>query len=158
MNKPNGKKKLKAFVWTVGTLLTILGIVIFEGSLIAATKIFGIMKATLIRVVFTIPLSWLAIFLCAGTNASANVRGWFEKKQASLSRKAQLAVAGGKFFIIINTAIFLGPILASILMLMVDIRVNRVYFYAVLCALLSAWAWSCFYGGVWWGIGKIMTR
>lgn len=126
-----------------------------EGSFLVTTKIFGIVKAALIRVTFTIPLSWLAIFLCARTNVSVRTRGWFEKKQAQLSKRAQMALKGGKFFVVVNTAIFLGPVLASILMLMIDIKVRRAYFYAILCALLSAWFWACFYGGVCWSFDKI---
>ena len=126
-----------------------------EGSLLATTKIFGIMKATLIRVSFTIPLSWLAIYLLSNTNTSARVREWFAKKQARLSKRAKIALEGGKFLIVVNTAIFLGPILASILMLMIGVQVKRVYFYAVLSALLSAWLWACFYGGVCWSFDKI---
>jgi hypothetical protein len=147
-------KNKKIYV-IAGVILTIIGFIFTEGSIIATVKMFGIMKAILIRVAFTIPLSWLAIFLCAGTNTSANIRGWFEKKQASLSRRAQVAVEGGKFFVTINTAVFLGPILASILMLMIGVTAKRVYLYAILCAFLSAWAWSSFYGGVFWGIDKI---
>jgi len=148
----------KKLYWAAGILLTILGLIFTEGSLIATTRMFGVMKATLIRVAFTIPLSWLAIFLCEGTNTSASVRAWFAKKRASLSRKAQLAVAGGKFLVIVNTAVFLGPIIASILMIMVGVQGKRLYFYAVLCALLCAWSWSCFYGSVCWWFGKIGFR
>ncbi len=140
-----------------GFLLAVLGLVLMEGSFLATVKLFGIMKATLIRVVFTIPLSWLAIYLFGNTNTSARIRDWFQKKQESLSRRAQLAVEGGKFFIIVNTAIFLGPVIASILMLMVGIEKKRIYYYAVICAFLSAWLWSCFYGGVCWGFGKIFA-
>ena len=147
--------KNKKLYWIIGVLLTIAGLIITEGSLIATTRIFGIMKATLIRVAFTIPLSWLAIFLCAGTNTSAKARAWFAQKQSSLSERARLAVAGGEFLVILNTTIFLGPIVASILMVMIGVQGKRIYFYAVLCALLCAWAWSCFYGGVFWGLGKI---
>lgn len=151
--KLRGNKKL---YWIAGILLTVSGLIVTEGSLIATTRMFGVMKATLIRSAFTIPLSWLAIFLCAGTNTSAKVRAWFAKKQASLSKRARLAMAGGEFLVIVNTAIFLGPILASILMVMVGVQGKRLYFYAVLCALLCAWAWSSFYGGVCWGVTKMM--
>ncbi|MDD5428713.1 MAG: hypothetical protein PHI58_05715 [Candidatus Omnitrophica bacterium] len=140
-----------------GVLLTILGLIFLEGSFIATVKLFGVVKAAFIRVLFTIPLSWLAIFLFANTETSAKVRGWFLKKQESLSHRAQMAVAGGKFFVVANTAIFLGPILASILMLMVGVQGKRIYFYAVLCALLCACVWSCFYGGVCWGFEKIFA-
>lgn len=146
----------KNLYWIAGILLTILGLIFTEGSLIATTKIFGVMKATLIRVAFTIPLSWLAIYLCESTQTSAKVRAWFDKKKASLSGKAKLAIAGGKFLVIVNTAVFLGPIVASILMIMVGVHGKRLYFYAVLCALLSAWAWSSFYGGVCWGCAKVI--
>ena len=148
----------KKLYWIAGILLTILGLIFTEGSIIVTTKIFGVMKATLIRVAFTIPLSWLAIFLCEGANTSANVRAWFKKKQDSLSGKARLAMAGGKFFVIVSTAVFLGPILASILMIMVGVQGKRLYFYAVLCALLCAWAWSCFYGGVCWGVTRVLQK
>ena len=148
----------KKIYWIAGILLTILGLIVTEGSLIATTKMFGVMKATLIRVAFTIPLSWLAIFLCAGTNTSAKVRAWFAKKQASLSKRARLAVAGGEFLVIVNTSIFLGPILASILMIMIGVQGKRLYFYAILCALLSAWVWSSFYGGLCWSVTKISQR
>lgn len=145
----------KKLYWIAVIALAILGFIITEGSLIATTKIFGIMKATLIRAAFTIPLSWLAIFLCAGTNTGAKVRAWFAKKEASLSERARLAIAGGEFLAIVNTAIFLGPILASVLMVMIGVHGKRIYFYAVLCALLCAWTWSSFYGGVCWWFGKI---
>ena len=148
--------KNKKIYWAAGILLAILGLIFTEGSLIATTKMFGIVKATLIRVAFTIPLSWLAIFLCASTNTSASVRDWFIKKQASLSKRAQLAIAGGKFFVILNTALLVGPIPASILMLMVGVNRRRIYLYAVFCALLCAWAWSCFYSGVCWGVLKVL--
>jgi hypothetical protein len=148
-------RKNKKLYWLGGVLLAVAGIILVEGSLIAATKMFGIIKATLIRVTFTIPLSWLVIYLCLGTNTSAKVRHWFSEKQAALSKRAQLALSGGKFFVILNTAIFLGPILASILMIMVDVERKRLYFYASLCALLSAWIWSCFYSGVCWSFAKI---
>ena len=141
--------------WLGGIFLATLGFIFIEGSLIATTKIFGVIKATLIRVVFTIPLSWLAIYLCASTKISEKARNWFLKKQESLSRRARLAVKGGEFLAIVNTAVFLGPVLASILMIMVGVKTVRIYYYAVLCAFLSAWTWSCIYGGVFWGLEKI---
>ena len=147
----------KRLYWLAGILLAILGVIFTEGSLIATTKLFGIIKATLIRVSFTIPLSWLAIFLCAKTNASARVRNWLLEKQARLSDKARLALKGGEFFVILNATIFLGPIIASILMVMLGIRGKKIYLYAVLCALLCAWVWCCFYGGVCWSVTKFLT-
>ena len=147
----------KRLYWFAGILLAILGVIVAEGSLIATTKLFGILKATLLRVSFTIPLSWLAIFLCAKANVSARVRGWILEKQARLSKRARLAVKGGEFFVILNTTIFLGPILASILMVMLGIRGKKIYLYAVLCALLCAWMWCCFYGGVCWGVTKFLN-
>lgn len=150
----NLRKKL---YFIAGIAAAILGLVFVEGSFLVTVKLFGVVKAVFIRVLFTIPLSWLAIFLFANTKTSAKVRNWFIKKQESLSRQAQLAVEGGKFFVIINTAIFLGPVLASILMLMVGVQSKRVYFYSVLCALLCAWVWSCFYGGVCWGFTKALA-
>ncbi|MFA6320380.1 MAG: hypothetical protein WCY36_00795 [Candidatus Omnitrophota bacterium] len=147
----------KKVYFSSGVLIAIAGIIFIEGSFAVTVKLFGVVKATFIRMLFTIPLSWFAIFLFANANVSIRVRKWITKKQESLSRRAQLAIEGGKFFIIVNTAIFLGPILASILMLMVGIQGRRVYFYAVLCALLSAWIWSCFYGGVCWGFTKVLA-
>ncbi|MFA5144296.1 MAG: hypothetical protein WC522_09100 [Candidatus Omnitrophota bacterium] len=148
--------KNKKLYWIWGALAAAVGFVLVEGSLVATTKLFGIIKATLIRVVFTIPLSWLVIFLCSGTNTSDKVRSWFLKKQAALSHRAQVAISGGKFFVIINTAILLGPILASILMVMVGINKRRIYLYAALLAILCAWAWCSFYGGVCWTFTKVL--
>ena len=98
--------KNKKLYWFAGILLTVLGLAFTEGSLLATTKLFGVIKATLIRVAFTIPLSWLAIYLSAKTNTSARVRNWILKKQAELSGRARAAVAGGEFFMILTTTIF----------------------------------------------------
>ena len=148
----------KNLYWIVGVILAILSIAFVEGTLIATTKIFGVTKATLIRVSFTIPLSWLVIFLATKSKKNVHFSNWFASKEAKLSRKAQVAVEGGKFIAIVNTAIFLGPIIASILMLMVGLKAQRVYIYAVLCAFLSAWLWCAFYSGMLCGLGRLFCR
>lgn len=148
----------KNLYWITGAILTILVFVFVEGTLIATTKIFGVTKATLIRVTFTIPLSWLVIFLSTKSKKNVHFGNWLTSREAKLSRKAQIAVEGGKFIAVVNTAIFFGPIIASILMLMVGLKARRVYIYAVLCAFLSAGLWCAFYSGMLCGFGRLFCR
>lgn len=138
----------KNILWLLGASAAAAALILTEGSIIVATKIFGVTKATLLRVVFTIPLSWLVIYLATRSKKSFGFSSWLEARQAKLSGKARAAVEGGKFLVVVNTAIFLGPIVASILMLMIGITLQRIYIYAVLCAFLSAWLWAAFYSGL----------
>ena len=142
--------------WLIGALFAILFVIFMEGSLIATTKLFGVARATLIRVSITIPLSWLVIYLATKSDRSFHFSNWLKEKEARLSKSAKVALQGGKFLAVLNTAIFLGPIIASILMLMIGIKARLVYIYAVISALLCAWLWSMFYCGMLWGIAKCM--
>lgn len=146
----------KNMYWIIGGSLAILFLIFTEGSLIVATKLFGVMKATLLRVLVTIPFSWAVIYLSTKTNRSYQLSNWLAKREARLSKYARMTVEGGKFLVVLNVAIFFGPIVASILMLMIGLKAKMVYFYAVLCALLSAWLWSAFYSGMLWGVGKVL--
>lgn len=140
--------------WLIGVFFAILFVVFMEGSLIATTKLFGVARATLIRVSITIPLSWLVIYLATKSGRSLGFSNWIKAKEAKLSKSAKAAFEGGKFLVVLNTAVFLGPIIASILMLMIGVKAKLVYVYAVICAFLCAWLWSMFYCGMLWGIAK----
>ncbi|MDD5422290.1 MAG: hypothetical protein WC592_04975 [Candidatus Omnitrophota bacterium] len=146
---------MKDVYWIAGIALTAVGFIFTEGTLIATTKMFGVVRATLLRVVFTIPLSWLVIYLSTNADVSLRFRDWVEKKREGLSSRAQAIVKGGEFIAVLNTTVFLGPIIASILMSMIGVNTRRIYLYAVFCAFLSAWAWCAFYSGMFWGLGKI---
>ena len=145
----------KNILWLLGAAAALAALILIEGSMVVTTKIFGVTKATLLRVVFTIPLSWLVIYLATRSKKSFRFTNWLAARQAKLSNKAKVAIEGGKFVVVVNTAIFLGPIVASILMLMIGITPRRIYGYAVLGALLSAWLWSAFYSGLLWQLAKV---
>ena len=147
----------KVLYWLGGILIGALGIVFSEGTMIAATKMFGVTKATLLRVLFTIPASWLVIYLATQAHASTRFTRWLINREAHLSKSAKLAVSGGKWFIIANTAIFLGPVIASILMLMIGFSGKKVYVYSAICAVMCAWLWSAFYSGMLWGLAKFFV-
>jgi len=148
------KNRKKILGWLAGIMLTGLAFVFAEGSLMATSKIFGPFKATLIRVTFTIPLSWFAIYLASGFSSSRFLKAWYAKKEEGLSKTAKVAVGSGKAFAVLNTAIFLGPILATVLMIMLGIRGRRIYLYSAICAVVCAAAWCSFYSGLFWGIEK----
>jgi hypothetical protein len=147
----------KNILWLLGAIAALTALILIEGSMVVTTKLFGVMKATLLRVVITIPLSWLVIYLATRSKKSFRFTNWLAARQAKLSNKARVAIEGGKFVVVVNTAIFLGPIVASILMLMVGITPRRIYGYAVLCAFLSAWLWSAFYSGLLWQLTRMLT-
>lgn len=145
----------KSIIWVLGISAAVFAVIFTEGSLIVTTKLFGVIGATFIRVLFTIPLSWLVIYFATKTNKNARFQKWLEEKEKRLSDRARIAVNSGKAVVVFNTALFLGPIIASVLMLMLGIAARRIYVYATLCALLSAGAWSAFYGGMLCGIEKL---
>lgn len=136
----------RSLLWLAGVIVAVSAVLFTEGTIIAATKFFGVVRATLLRVVFTIPLSWLVIYLATRSKKSLKFTKWLDERQRKLSGKAKAAVEGGKFLVVANTAIFLGPIVASILMLMLGVSGRRSY--AVICAFVSAWLWAAFYGGI----------
>jgi hypothetical protein len=86
------------------------------------------------------------------------VRDWLNAKEAELSGKTKTAVEGGKVLAVINTTIFLGPMVAALLMLMLGVGKNKVYLYSIFCALLCAVVWAGLYSGIFWGIGKIVAK
>jgi len=147
----------RSLLWLAGVVVTVSAVLFTEGTIIAATKLFGVTRATLLRVVFTIPLSWLVIYLATRSKKSLGFTKWLDERQRKLSGKAKAAVEGGKFLVVVNTAIFLGPIVASILMLMLGISGRRIYAYAVICAFLSAWLWAAFYGGILCELARICS-
>lgn len=138
----------KHLYWLVGILATIGTLVFSEGTLVVTTKYFGVARATLFRVAFTIPLSWIVIYLATHVSVSHRFTEWLSRKEERLSKRARTAVNGGKCVAVLNAAVFLGPILASVLMLMLGLRPRRVYLYAVPCAIFGALVWCAFYGGV----------
>lgn len=147
----------KWLYWTGGVLTGALAIILSEGVMIATTKAFGVAKATLLRVVFTIPASWMVIYLATRARLNVGFSQWLAKREASLSKRARMAVEGGKWFVIGNTALFLGPIITSILMLMIGFKARLVYVYAAVFAVIVAWLWAAFYSGMLWGLAKIFV-
>ena len=145
----------KNLYWLVGVTLTVLFLVFTEGTMIMTTKLFGVVRATFLRMFFTVPLSWLVIYLSTKSRRSFYFSNWLAAKEAKLSGAKRAALKGGKFLAVINTAVFLGPIIASVLMLIVGVKPKKAYIYAALCAFLSAWVWSAFYSGMLCGLGRI---
>ena len=152
---PNSIKN-SAF-WFAGIAVTALAFIFAEGWIMLAVKFFGALWATVIVSAVTTPVAWLVIYMATRSNANRFLRDWIIKKETELSGKAKAAVKGGKVFVVLNTTIFLGPIIASLLMLTLGIAVRKVYVYAVLCAILCAGVWCSLYGGVFWGISKIFS-
>jgi hypothetical protein len=148
----------KNLVWLSGGTLTVVGFIFAEGWLIAAAKILGPLKATLFVSVITIPIAWIVIYLATKVNSGQRFKKWLENKEANLSKRAKMAAKSGKFIVILSTAVFLGPIIAAILMLLLGINQRRVYSYTVLCALLCAGIWCSFYAGAIWGLERIFWR
>jgi len=146
----------KNFYWITGLLITALGFIFFEGWLIVSAKVFGPLRATALISALTIPPSWLIIYLSTRYGNTGRFGEWLSKKEASLSRRAQRAVEGGKFVAILNTTVFLGPIITSILMLMLGFESRKVYFYAVISAVICAAIWCSFYSGLFWSFEKIL--
>jgi len=150
------KKSLREnLYWITGIFLTVIGFIFFEGWLIFASKKFGALKATAIISAITIPVSWVVIYLAVISKAGSPFGRWLAKKEEHLSRRAKAAVESGKFIVILNTSVIFGPILASILMLMLGLDHRKVYVYSAFSAILCAGIWCSFYAGVFWGIGKI---
>lgn len=146
----------KKLYWPGGILLAVAGFLFAEGSLAASAKLLGPVKATLLRILFTIPLSWLVIYLSKGAG-NPHFMKWFSEKEKKLSKTARLALNGGKAFAVLNTAVFLGPIIATVLMLMLGVGIKRLYLYSALCAVLCASTWCVFYSCVFWGCEKMVV-
>ncbi len=121
-------------------------------------KLFGFWGGAAIVTLVTLILSWIVIYVSSGTRNIGRFRDWLKEKEVELSGKAKAAVQGGKVLVVANTAVFLGPMVAALLMLMLGIRRNKIYLYSIFCSLLCAVVWSGFYSGIFWEIRKIITR
>lgn len=148
----------KGMLWLGGIIATVLWYIFAEAWLILVVKIFGFWGGTAIVTLVTLVLSWIVIYFASGARDISRFRDWLKKKETELSEKAKAAVQGGKTFVVANTAIFLSPMVAAILMLMLGIRRDKVYFYSIFSCLLCAVVWSGLYSGIFWGIHKIVTR
>lgn len=143
--------------WVGGIALTVVGYIFAEGWLILVVKIFGFSLGTAIVTAVTLALSWLVIYASSNARSIGRFREWLREKEAHLSGRAQTAVKGGKTLAVLNTTIFLGPIVASVLMLMLGLEQKKVYTYAVFCALLCALIWCGLYSGIFMGIHAFMA-
>ena len=152
------EKIKKNILWLGGITVTVLWYIFAEGWLIAVVKLFGFWGGAAIVTLVSLILSWLVIYVSSGAHNIGRFRDWLKEKEAGLSGKAKAAMQGGKTLVVANTAVFLGPMVAAILMLMLGIQKNKVYIYSIFCALLCAVVWSGFYSGVFWGIHKIIAR
>lgn len=143
--------------WLGGIALTVIGFIFAEGWLILMVKLFGFTMSTVIVTVVTLFLSWLVIYASSSSHNIGRFRDWLSKKEESLSKKAKVAMKSGKVLAILNTTVFLGPIVASVLMLMLGLERRRVYVYCIFCALLCAIFWCGFYSGIFWGIHAVVA-
>jgi len=155
MNLPNNVKN--SALWFAGIAVTALAFIFAEGWIMLAVKLFGGLWATVIVSAVTTPVAWLVIYMATRSNVNRFLKDWISKKEAELSRKAKAAVKGGEVLVVLNTTIFLGPIIASLLMLILGVAVRKVYVYAVLSAILCAGIWCSLYAGVFWEISKIFS-
>jgi len=148
---------VRAFLWVSGTVVAVAGVIFYESFWVGLVKYAGFQRASLVRFIFTLVTSWVVIRLASGSRHSRRVREWLSEKEARMSERAKKIAAGGKFLAVVNTAIFLGPPIASILMMVLGIDIRRVYLYALLCSLLVAGIWCGFYSGIFWTLGKIFV-
>jgi hypothetical protein len=142
----------RGVLFSAATVLTVVGFVFFESWIILCVKMFGFVASTLLVTLVTAAMSWIVIYAASGSRNVGRIKGWIRDKEASLTARAAAAVKGGKAVAIINTTVFLGPIVASVLMLMLGLEAKRVYLYAALSALLCAAIWCGIYSGMFWGI------
>ncbi len=149
--------KASSLRWFGGIALTVLLYIFAEGWLILVVKIFGFTAGTIIVTLVTLILSWMVIYFSSGSRNIGRFRDWFLEKERNLSVYAKGAMNGGKTLAVVNTTIFLGPIVASILMLMLGLERKKVYIYSIICALMCAIFWCGIYSGVFWGLHKIIT-
>lgn len=149
----NWKKGIaKDLSWLGGITLTVIAFIFAEGWLILAVKLFGFAMATVIVTIVTLFLSWLVIYASSGSHNIGRFRDWLLRKEGNLSGQAKVAMKSGKMLAVLNTTVFLGPIVASVLMLMLGFERRRVYVYSIFCALLCAIIWCGLYSGIFWGI------
>jgi len=148
---------MKNLSWLGGIALTVMGFTFAEGWLILVVKLFGFTAASVIVTLVTLFLSWLVIHASSSSHNIGRFREWLLHKEGNLSIQAKTAIKGGKALAVLNTTIFLGPIVASILMLMLGIAKRQVYIYSIFCAILCAIFWCGFYSGIFWGVHAVVT-
>ncbi len=146
---------VRVFLWVSGAIVAGAGVIFYESFWAGLVKYAGFQRASLGRFIFTLVISWVVIRLASGSRHSLRVREWLSEKEARMSERAKKIAAGGKFLAVINTAIFLGPPIASILMIVLGIGIRRVYLYALLCSLLAAGVWCGLYSGIFWTWGRV---
>jgi len=144
--------------WLGGIAIAVLWYIFAEGWLILVVKLFGFWGGAAIVTLVTLVLSWVVIYFSSGAGNIGRFRDWLKEKEAGLSAAAKAAAQGGKTLVVANTAVFLGPMVAALLMLMLGIRRDKVYFYSIFCALLCAVVWSGFYSGIFWGVREIINK
>lgn len=147
----------KHLVWAGGIAGTVAWFVFAEGWLILVVKLFGFWMGAGIVTLATLALSWMVIYFASGARNVGRFSSWLKEQEAELSGKAKATVGGGKVLVTANTAVFLGPMFAAILMLMFGLPRNKTYIYSIPCALLCGFFWSAFYSGIFWGIHEIVA-
>jgi hypothetical protein len=143
--------------WFGGIGLTVLGYIFGEGWIIVAVKVLGFTAATFIVTVITMLLAWGVIYVISGSAKVTFIHDWLIKKEEAMSRRAQMAVKGGKALAVLNAAVFLGPIISAMLMLAFGFERKKVYVYSVYCAFLCAAVWCGLYSGMFWGIHAVIS-
>lgn len=150
--------KIKKYLcWLGGIVATVIWYVFSEAWLILMVDLFGFAWSTIIVTIATLALSWLVIYASVNSNKLSRLRDWLVGKEGNLSKKVQVAMKSGKVLVVANTAIFLGPMVAAFLMLMLGLKARKVYIYSIFCALLCAIFWCGLYSGIFWEIHKIIT-
>lgn len=144
--------------WLGGSVTAVVVFILAEGWLILTVKFFGFLWSTVIVTVIPLLIAWGVIYISARSRNIKRFNDWLTRKEEALSKRAKKAAEGGKFIAVFNTALLLGPIIASILMLMLGVDRRRIYVYAVFCAILCAVAWCGFYSGIFWGIHSVITK
>ncbi|MDD5085562.1 MAG: hypothetical protein PHE61_05940 [Candidatus Omnitrophica bacterium] len=152
-----GETVKRGLCWAGGITLTALWYIFAEGWLILVVKFFGFVWGTVIVTAVTLALAWIVLYVSSGSRSIGRFRDWLLEKEKELSGRAKAAVKGGQVLAIANTAVFLGPMVAAVLMLMLGIDRKRIYFYLIPCSLLCAVVWCGLYSGIFWEIHRIMA-
>lgn len=153
MNWKEGVKK--NLYWFGGITLAVLWYIFAEGWLILMVKLFGFKLSTAIVTLILLILSWFVIYVSSNFRNIGRFREWLKEREAELSGKVKAAMDGGKVLAVVNTAIFLGPMVSAILMLMLGLQRTKVYVYSIFCSFLCAIIWCGFYSGIFWEIHRI---
>ena len=146
----------KNLSWLIGIFVTLLAFVLAEGWLMLFAKALGPVRAAILIIFISTSLSWLVIYFLTRFGKSRFLGSWFSKREKSLSKRAEMAVKSGKFIVVLNSTVFLGPILTSVLMLILGLKGRKVYVYAACSAVFFALTRCGFYSGAFWGFDKIL--